>query len=309
LRGVHCKATQENGCLLITATGFSSLDEARKFFYELQSYIACVSLKDRIAITVPTRLAEPVEADFSFMAEDSRCASHGWPHESIRPLLIPNLGACVYPEHEYVAIGEVFRVVPLFSHSLTSFVDELCAATEHPPASEPVDEVLLLAIAGYAQATRSTLWVWNFLLTVMTLEMLATETPSSDEMRAAVNNLIKIAELAYGDMPSVDLELLRSCLKQANSISKTSAVRSLVRKYCAPGVSPSPLTHLYTDAADCDHKVSAIYDVRSRYVHKGRVASPGKLKYTFGELHNIATESLGHILRAMLVARRPAALP
>lgn len=309
LRGVHCKAVHENACLLITATGFSSLMEAKEFFCELQGYIACVSLKERIAISVPTQLAEPVEADFSFMAEDSRCSSHGWPPEPIRPWLISNLGACVYPEHEYVAIGETLRTVPHFSYSLASFVEGLRAATEHPSTSEPIDETLLVAIAGYTQASRSTQWVWSFLLTVMTLEMLATEATSSDETRAAVKNLVKLAELAYGDMPSVDLKRIHSCLNQAKSISKTSAVSDLVKKHCAPGVAPSPLTHRYTDAADCDRKVREIYNVRSTYVHEGRVASPHKLKYKFGELHSIAMESLGHILQAMLTARQQASKP
>lgn len=304
LRGVHCKATHQNGCLLITATSFQSLEEAREFFYELQSYIAYVSLKDRVAISVPTQLAEPVKAAFSFMAEDTCCTSHGWPPETIRPWLISNLGACVYPEHEYVAIDEVLRVVPLFSYSLASFVKGLRVATEQPSTSEPVDDVLLVAIAGYAQASRSTQWVWSFLLTVMMLEMLAIETPSSDETRAVVKNLYKIAKLAYGEISSVDLERICTCVNYANSISKTSAVRALVRKRCAPGVSPSPLTHLYADAADCDRKVGAIYNVRSKYAHEGRVASPGELKYTLAELHNIATESLGHILRITLSARQ-----
>lgn len=304
LRGVHCKVTHENGCLLITVTGFPSLKEAKEFFYKLQSDIASVSLKKRIAISIPAQLNGPVEAGSSFIAGDSRCASHGWPPEVIRPLLISNLGACVYPEHEYVAIGETFRVVPTFSHSLASFVEELRTVGEHPLASEPLDEVLLLAVAGYAQATRSTQWVWNFLLTVMTLEMLATETPSSDETRAAVKTLYKIAKYVFGDIPSVDLERIHTCLDQANSISKTSAVRTLVRKHCAPGVAPSPLTHLYTDAADCDDKVRAIYNVRSKYVHKGRVASSHEQTYRFDELYNIAMESLGHILQAKLTAMR-----
>lgn len=306
LRGVHCEAAQENGCLLITATGLPSLKEAKEFFCELQGYIACVSLKERICISVPTQLAEPVEADLSFMAEDSRCSSHGWPPEPIRPWLISNLGACVYPEHEYVAIGETLRVVPQFSYSLASLVEGLQAANEHLSTSEPIDEVLLMAIAVYTQASRSTQWVWSFLLTVMTLEMLATVATSSDETRAAIKNLARIAKVAYDDMPSVDLERIRICLNQANSISKTSAVRALVRKHCAPGLSPSPLTHLYTDAADCDRKVSAIYDVRSKYVHEGRVTSSHKLKYKFDELRNIAVESLGHILQAMLTARQQA---
>lgn len=304
LRGIECEAAQENGCLLIKATGFPSLMEAKAFFCELQGYIAYVSLKERIAISVPTQLAEPVKVDFSFMAEDSCCSSHGWPPEPIRPWSISNLGACVYPEHEYVAIRETLHTVPHFSYSLASFAEGLRAATENPSSSEPIDEALLLAISGYTQASRSTQWVWSFLLTVMTLEMLATEATSNDETKAAVKTLVKTACLAYRDSPSVDLERIRICLNQANSISKTSAVRSLVRKHCAPGLSLSPLTHLYTDAADCDRKVSAIYEVRSKYVHEGRVTSSHKLKYNFGELRIIALESLGHILQTMLSTRQ-----
>lgn len=303
LCGIRCKATQENGCLLIIATGFPSLQAAKQFFYELQYYIAFVSLNERIAISVPTQLAEPVEADFYFIAEDTRCASHGWPPEPIRPLLISNLGACVYPEHKYVAIDEAWRLVPSFTYSLAAFVGQICTAPRNLVSSEPVDKTLLLAIAGYAHAVRSTQWVWSFLLTVMTLEMLARETSSSNDTQVAVKSLIEYADGTFACTPSVDLERIRSCLRQANTESKTSALKALVRKYCAPGISLSPLTHLYIDAADCDQKVGAIYNVRSKYVHEGRVALINKLKYTFGELHNIAVESLGHILKTMLANR------
>ena len=91
--------------------------------------------------------------------------------------------------------------------------------------------------------------------------MLSNETPSSQETRAAVTALLKSADFAYGKMSSVDMERIRSCLGQANTVSKTSAVKQLVKTYCAPGVSDRPLNNLFKDAAECDRKMAAIYDL------------------------------------------------
>lgn len=300
VNGVACKATQENMCLLFTATGFSNIVEAKVFFTRLQGTIAALSLRERIAISIPSQLVEPVQADFSFMAEDIRCTSHGWPQEVICPLLIPNIGACIYPEHKYVAITETIIAIPRFTYSLSSLVDQLALDMEDQQTNNPVDEILLVAIAGYAQAARSTQWVWSFLLIVMTLEMLATESSSSDETKATIKNLIKYAEITYSNIGSINLERIKDCIRQANKISKTSAVKALVKKYCAPGLSSSPLPDKFADADDCDHKIAAIYNVRSKYVHEGRIASRNKPKYEFGELHAIAIESLKHILQAKL---------
>lgn len=66
-------------------------------------------------------------------------------------------------------------------------------------------------------------------------------------------------------------------------------------------MSKLPLAHLYADATDCDKKVAAIYNIRSTYVHEGRIASTKKINYTFGELHSIALQSLEHILKTMLI--------
>jgi len=98
----------------------------------------------------------------------------------------------------------------------------------------------------------------------------------------------------------VDLQRIKDCLRQACTISKTRALRNLVKKYCAPGVAPSPLTDIFTDEADYEKKVGEIYRVRSKYVHEGRLKPSTKLKYPFEVLHNAALRSLGHILQIRL---------
>ena len=300
VRGIQCSTTMENGSLLISASGLPSLNEAKNFFRILQDRIISISLKDRIAISIPENLVEPAQAQFSFMAKDIRCANRGWPAESILPLVVPNLGACVYPEHEYVAIEEILTMTPNFSYPLAAFAQGLQTEPEHHLSLAPLDETLLLAVAGYTQAVRSTQWVWSFLLTVMTLEMLTSEVPSGSETRKAVSTLINDAELAYRDNAAVNLQRIKDCLSQAKHNSKKSAVRALVRKHCAPGVATFPLTTLYEDADDCDRKVGAVYDLRSTYVHEGRVNASSKVKFGFHELHRVATESLRHILLAKL---------
>lgn len=300
VRGFRCSATIENGSLLVSASGLPSLSEAKNFFRILQDRIIRISLKDRIAISIPANLVEPTQAQFSFMPGDIHCASRGWPAESIRPLVVPNIGACVYPEHEYVAIEEILTMHPTFSYPLAAFVQGLQTEAEYNLSLAPVDETLLLAVAGYTQAVRSTQWVWSFLLTVMTLEMLASEVPSGNETRKAVKTLISDAELAYRDKSAVDLQRIKDCLSQAKHNSKKSAVRALVRKYCAPGIATSPLTTIYQDADDCDQKVGAVYDLRSIYVHKGHVSASSKVRFGFHELHRVATESLRHILLAIV---------
>lgn len=297
--GVRCFAIHENSSLLITATGFPDASEARHFFHNLQHVVASVSLQERIDISFPLQLSEPVEATLSFMEHDTQCLEHGWPEISIRPLLIQNYGAWVYPEHEYVAIEESIAIVPRFSHSLTLFLERI-NETESQADPAPNDEVLLFAVASYVQAVRSTQWVWSFLLAIMTLEMLATETPTSESTRAAVRDLAERARFDYQHIPSVDLHRILSSLNQAKRISKKSAVRVLVKKYCSPGIAEAPLDRLFVDEADCDRKVGAMYDIRSIYMHEGRVTSSKKPRYSFHELHDVALTSLGHILKEKL---------
>jgi hypothetical protein len=234
------------------------------------------------------------------MPDDMRCASHGWPAQSITPLLVPSYYASIYPEHEYVAIDEVLAFTPTFTYSVARLAEKLGVQGSPRPTTEPLDETVLLAAWAYAHAARTTQWVWSFLLTVMTLEMLADERPTNSETRSAIAQLVGHAKDQYGGCQSVDLQRIQDCLRQACTISKTRALRDLVKKYCAPGVAASPLTDVFTDEADCEKKVGEIYKVRSKYVHEGRLKPSTKLKYPFAVLHNAALTSLGHILRILL---------
>lgn len=177
---IKCKATVENGCLLIIASDFPTHNSAEIFFHKLQHKIAFVALQERIDISIPQHLTTPTKAHWNFIPNDSTCINHGWPSDSINPLLIPNLGACIYPEHEYVAISESILLTPKFIHSLSSILEKLSNPAEILLSPEPIDEILLIAIANYTHASRSTQWVWSFLLTVMTLEMLAIQITSKN---------------------------------------------------------------------------------------------------------------------------------
>lgn len=299
LQGIRCEASIHNASLLVKASGLPTLADAKKFYFALQRGIAALSLKQRVPITIPQHLREPEASQFWFMPGTTSCEERGWPSISISPLLIHNVEAWVYPEHEYVAIAESIRVVPTFTESLPEFVEELQqrASSAHGVA---LDETLLLAISGYAEARRSTQWVWSFLLAVMTLEMLA-EFPSSNASTIdAVAVLKKEADQRYSKDKAVDLDRIKNCLGNAKQASKNAAVRELVWKYCQPGTPTSPAQPLFLDAADCRKKMRGVYDARSLYVHEGRVANPGKLGYQFGELHQIALNSLGHILSCLL---------
>ena len=297
--GVACSIQQENGALLVTASGFPTLKAAKEYFYELQRQIASIMVDKGIGVVLPTLLEEPTLADFSFVAGWTPCTMHGWPEEQIKPLLISNLGACVYPEHEFVAIAELMRIVPRFGSPISLLSDGLAAGPAKAVSRRvPLDAVLLLAVTSYVCARRSTQAVWSFLLTVMTLEMLVTDTVSNVATKVAIKTLIEHSEATF-DAPQtgVDVLLIKNCLNQASKASRSVVLRSLIRDYCAPGVAKQPREDLFLSVDDCNKKVKAVYDARSTYVHQGRVPANKTMKYTFSEVNYIASEALGHILK------------
>jgi hypothetical protein len=303
IEGVRCVMELVNGTLVISASGFSTIASAAEFFRSLQHKFAQVAVAERIAASFPAQYATPIVAPYSFMPGDMRCAAHGWPALSISPLLVPPHDASIYPEHEYVAIGEVpAAFTPIFTYSLARLADKLGVQGSSPPTTDPVDERILLAASAYVHAARTTQWVWSFLLTVMTLEMLAHERRTSGETRSAIERLIGYAKDQYGTWQDVDLQRITDCLSQGYTISKTRALQELVKGYCAPGVALFPLTEVFTDAADCERKVREIYVVRSKYLHEGRIKTSLKLKYPFEVLSNAAIRSLEHILRILLAS-------
>ncbi|WP_157128668.1 hypothetical protein [Cupriavidus sp. USMAA2-4] len=127
-----------------------------------------------------------------------------------------------------MAIEDSNTFIPNFTYPFTSFLDKI-SATGQENRSAPNDEVLLLAISCYTHAVRSTQWVWGFLLAVMTLEMLATQTPTSDSTRAAAQRLAEFAKLEYENVASVNLARIKACVNEAKRISKKTALKELVR--------------------------------------------------------------------------------
>jgi hypothetical protein len=300
LEGVRCVAALDNGSLLVTATGFVSAQAATEFFFKLQRAIAALSVRERIAISIPSMINGPGACFWSFMPDDHRCNSHGWPLIPIQPQAISNMGAWWYPEHEYVAIGECMRLVPQTQYAIAQFAQGMQGARSGLVNAQRLSEELLLAVSAYGQVKRSTQSVWSFLLTVMVLEMLSTETKTSAATREAIDRIVQEAKAKFENEDDVNLERIRACLDGARKESITTALRSLVRNYCCPGIASNPAQGLFVDAADCDRKVTAIYQVRSKYLHEGRVQLKKQPTYGFAELHSTAMHALGHILTCML---------
>lgn len=298
LNGVRCGAELNNGCLLVTATGLPSKEAAVDFFGVLQRHTAALAVKDRLAISIPPTIRAPELSFVSFIAEDFRCIELGWPARPIQPLMIGNQGAWWYPEHEHVAIHEAIRVVPTTQYSVSQFAEGMRASPASLGQGAPLREELALAVAAYGQVKRSTQAVWSFLLTVMVLEMLSSETKSNVATLDAVETLVNEAKVRFEDEAGVDLERIRTCLNFARTESITTALKKLIRRYCCPGIASQAPSDLFVDVKDCDKKVAAIYRMRSQYIHEGRIQT--KLPYNFVELHSIAVHALGHILACML---------
>jgi hypothetical protein len=292
--------------VLIYARGFSSEAAAQQFFFRLQSWFVEVSVRDRVALSFPSELAVAQRAALSFMPVDSRLRPHGWPEQSITPLLVPSQIASVYPEHEFVAIDEIVSFVPTFTQEVDKFQTGLIGVSTSRPNPRPVDQRLLVACQSYAHAAQSTQYVWSFLLTVITLELLAnwlssepSKEPATEEaLTKAVNISLHVADQLLASRPD-ELDRLKTCICLVREKSSNRLVRILVRKYCAPGEAPNPLNR-FADAADCDTVVKAIYSLRSKYSHGAFGGSKAKSNLNPSQLHEAALDCLRHILLQLL---------
>ncbi|RMA60037.1 hypothetical protein C8C96_1051 [Acidovorax sp. 100] len=290
-----CTASFADGEVVIEARGIPDSDSAREFFAQLQTALAYRSLLDRHALSFPLELNEPAEAPFFLIEGDKRCVQHGWPMQAIKPKVVPNTGASIYPEHDYVVLDGTSVIVPKFLGSAHEFVSGL-QQDGVTPFALTADQDLMLAIAMYVEATRSTSWVSSFLRVVSVLEMLATQTASSARTCEAVDKLISYAEAEYQADSAVDLERIRSVLQSAKRTSVTNAVRRLVLDFCGPNSALAPKPGIFSSEEECNRKVTAIYAVRSAYTHEGLVTAKRAGRHSFGELSNLAFSAVRHIL-------------
>src|SRR5574337_834308 len=139
IEGVRGAIELINSTLVISASGFSTIASAGEFFRSLQYKFTKLAVEERIAASFPAQYAEPIVAPFSFMPNDMRCAAHGWPAQSIRPLLVPSHYASIYPEHEYVAIDEVLAFTPMFTYSVARLAEKLGVQGNSQPTTDPLD--------------------------------------------------------------------------------------------------------------------------------------------------------------------------
>lgn len=257
---VTCTARFVDGRLLLSAKGFATRATAVSFFHQLQAHLVNISVRQRIALTIPDVLREAYLAPFQLSEGAAFAKASSWPTSSIQPKLINSTGAWVYAEQDFVLLTPIYSVRPTFSLSLNDVVgalEESWASTSFPISPQPL---LMLAAANYAHASRSTQWVWSFMLAVMTLDMLAAGARGR----------------------------------------KKDAVVMLVQRYCAPGVSAKPRPDLFADANDCKSKVTGIYDLRSQYVHEGHVPADSQELPSFAGAHRTALQSLAHIIHERL---------
>jgi len=171
--GVACLAEMNEGRLVLSATGFASVPAASVFFHRLKLRLATASIQNRAAISIPSQVEEAGDAPFVLPEGDSSLKRLDWPKTTIQPKLISSIGAWIYPEHGFVLLSPIFSIKSLFQGSLQTFISAV-EGLPQTPVGPQVDALLLVATEAYAQAARSTQWVWSFLLTVMTLEMLTT---------------------------------------------------------------------------------------------------------------------------------------
>ncbi|MCY1230680.1 hypothetical protein D3C85_1014600 [compost metagenome] len=302
--GRHCKLSVENEGLLVQLQGLPGVEAAHEKFRRLRHILARISLERRVAIQIPFVACEAQVSGIRFMDDDYRCVQRGWPDGARGPVkMIGSDGAWIYPEHECVAIDGAIRLnMPLLSGDLSAVVQGMKDELNSSRRMESLDDNTFAAITAYAHATRSTQHVWRFLLLVTHLEALASPAGASEKVRDAARQLKQSIRAGRGFTDDPDIQnTLCVALDVAGKESITAAVQRLIREHCAPGVAPRPLPSLFTDAADCDAKVRAMYTLRSQYTHTGGVPSPERLKgYDFSTLANVAGASLGHILRIRL---------
>ncbi|QFZ83161.1 hypothetical protein GFK26_10495 [Variovorax paradoxus] len=292
-----------NGALVLIARGFPAANAARSFFPVLQRAVALAGVNGRLAVNMPLEISETKVSDFGFWEGQEDVVEHGWPATQLpNPLVIYNEGAWVYPEHEYVALAKSFRIVPTFLTDIVQITKELKdASTQLPQQARPVDREVLIAASFLAHGSRSTLHVWRFLIAVTGLEMLADRQQAGEKTKQAIELLREEIDAKYAQTPSVQVDWLKNAIRGAKEQSIGAAVRDLVVNWCAPGKAKNPLHQFFTDEGDCKKKVSALYALRSQYVHSGRVTQEKDLKrYSFFELASVATASLHHILNEML---------
>lgn len=299
LGGVVCEVNCLNGCLVFSAKDFSSEDVAKNYFELLKKYLIDLALIHRVAISIPLEVGELVKAPYSFMDCDYRCQELGWPEISITPFLISNLGASIYPEHDYVAIDEcILLLSPQIKQTLGWLIAMLASNKKQIDNHKKLANKLVNAVENYVCAVRSTAWVSSFLMTITTLEMLAEEVSVDKEALLAIKEIKNSIKVNYKKLPESDLNRILNSLEQAKKISKTVAIKNLVRKYCVPGIAKNPLLHIYDGAEDCDQKIGNIYNIRSIYVHDGM--PPKNKKDNFYLLRGIALETLSHVLSEII---------
>lgn len=299
LAGVNCEVNCLNSCLVFIARDFCSEDAAKNYFELLKRYLIELALNHKIAIMIPAAVNDLVKAPYSFMDCDYRCRELGWPEISITPFLISNLGASIYPEHDYVAIDEcILLLSPQIKQTLGWLVSALSLIQGGIDSSKKIDNKLISAVENYVCAVRSTAWVSSFLMTVTTFEMLAEEGVADEESLLAVEEIKKYIKINYKKLDKSNLNTILNCLNQARKVSKTVAIKNLVKKYCAPGVAKNPLSSIYESAEDCDRKIASIYNIRSIYVHDG--TPPENKKDDFYLIRAIAQETLFHILSEII---------
>ena len=229
LDDVTCLAQTVDDRLVISAAGFANAPEAARFFYRLQHRVADAAVRDRIAISIPSDVEEASPAPFQLPEGESSAKKPHWPKTSIQPMLIYSTGAWIYPEHEFVLLSPIYSVKPTFQGSLRGFVSSLQGVAT--PAAAKADPLLLLAAASYTQAIRSTQWVWSFLLTVMTLEMLCAKGPRK---KAVVSLVQKYCAPTVAANPRPDL-----FTDPADCAAKVAAVYDLRSQYTHEGHVPS----------------------------------------------------------------------
>lgn len=300
ISGIKCRCSSESGNLIILASGFTTAQGAKEAFREIQTKLSYSALVHKFPFSVPNEIQVAAKSDYWLMAESIRSAEHGWPSVPINPLHISTYGAFVYPEHDFVTIDGFFKVHPKFTFNLNDIVAKFEEKCDVQLDRAAIDDDVSLAIAAYVQAARSMNWVSNFLSLVSMLEMLATVKPANHETNVAIKAIAANIRRDYKSNSLIDISRIVSCLNQAKSESITSAVKYLVKHHCAPGVAATPLGTIFSDESDCNKKITAVYNLRSKYTHNGRIANPKGLSYSFDTLYNVTFQSLGHILKNLL---------
>ena len=294
-----CRIECNNREILLTASGFGSNGDAASYFCRLQNHLIKWSFCNSLPLSIPEIIDPPQQAEWSFMEGDFRCMEKGWPRRIIQPLLISNYGASVYPEHEFVAITNNIKLRPQRVISSNSLGKTLGVDTS--PAMETGCNHLLAAVSNYTHLANSFQHVWSFLLAVTTLEMLATVTKSNVQTGLAIKQLKEHARTNFSINADVDIERIVACLNDANKESITNSVKTLVRTYCLSPDAPPEFASVLGSPEECNRKVSAIYSIRSKYSHEGRVKAKNIPRaQSFWELKAITISILKHIISKQL---------